>query len=156
MTAFDLVAEARRLGARVVQICDNLPLVQLASSELDALLRSARDTGIRLEIGTRGIDSQALGFHLRLARRVDCPFVRVVIDRDGDEPTPAEAVGHLREVAPLCRDLGIRLALENHDRFSCAQFGWSRTVGLAGICDTVNSAPRFNRGEWCRPWRLTR
>jgi 3-oxoisoapionate decarboxylase len=144
MSPFDLLDVAARTGVRVVQFCDNLPLTSLQPGDLDALAAQARQRGITIEVGTRGIaDTANLLAHLELARRFQAPFVRVVTDSKGHEPSPQETVERLRAVLPRFADAGVKLAIENHDRFSSAtlaaiieDLGPSR----AGIClDSVNS-----------------
>ncbi len=143
MTAFDLLAEAERLGVRLVQFCDNLPLWRLATHELDEFERRAMTAGIAIEVGLRGLQPDNLRGHLELAQRFRSPFVRVVTDSHGDEPSPAETVARLRAFVPELRSSGVKLALENHDRFTAATLAWIiEQVGPehAGIClDTVNS-----------------
>ncbi|MBL9140208.1 MAG: sugar phosphate isomerase/epimerase [Verrucomicrobiales bacterium] len=143
MDALTLLSEARRLGARVLQVCDNLPLHRLSAAELSVFEGEAHEAGIAVEVGTRGLRAEGMREYLRLAVRFGCPFVRVVVDSPGDEPPPEEVVARLRSLIPEYRDAGVRIAIENHDRFQC------RTLvsileqagpGDVGIClDTVNS-----------------
>jgi sugar phosphate isomerase/epimerase len=95
-------------------------------------------------VGTRGLaDTANLLAHLELAKRFQAPFVRLVVDSKGHEPSPEECVSLLRPLLPQFAEVGVKLALENHDRFSSAtlariveQLGPDRV----GIClDTVNS-----------------
>ena len=143
LSAIDLLANASRLGVRVAQFCDNLPLIGLPETELDELVRVARDKGIHIELGTRGLASDNLRAHLRLARQLGCTFLRLVLDSPGDEPAADEALARLREIMPEFRAAGIQLAVENHDRFPASVL--ARLVerlgpDQAGIClDTVNS-----------------
>lgn len=139
-----LLDRAARLGVRVVQFCDNLPLTRLPASELDAFVARARELDLAIEIGTRGVSNPAeILACLALARRFASPFVRLVVDAAGHEPSPAECVSRLRPLLPRFAEAGVMLALENHDRFPAAtlaslveQLGPDR----AGIClDTVNS-----------------
>jgi sugar phosphate isomerase/epimerase len=143
MTAGGLLDEASRLGVRVVQFCDNLPLAALAPAAQEALQERARRLGIAVEVGTRGLAPEPLRAHLALARRFGSPFLRLVLDGPGDEPTPEEAAARLLPMMPEFEAAGVRLAIENHDRFRSADL--ARLVGTlgrdrAGIClDTVNS-----------------
>jgi sugar phosphate isomerase/epimerase len=140
---FDLLESACCLGVRVAQFCDNLPLSKLTPDELNRFEDRARSAGVIIELGTRGLDPKNLRFHLNLCRRFNAPFLRLVIDSHGDEPTPAEAVDRLRPIAREFSAAGVRIAIENHDRFTSAALAWIVTqLGPenAGIClDTVNS-----------------
>ncbi len=144
LTALDLLKRTHALGLQVVQFCDNLPLTALGKQELDGFCEFAREHRIAVELGTRGSgDSANLLAHLDLARRLGAPFVRLVVDAKGDEPTPEETVSRLRPVLPRFAAANVKLAIENHDRFSCRTL--VRIVEdlgpeLVGIClDTVNS-----------------
>jgi 3-oxoisoapionate decarboxylase len=143
MTAFDLLEAAARLKVRVVQFCDNLPLVRLEEPELDAFHQRVREIGLEVELGTRGLAPQNFRDHLRLAQRFGCRFLRLVLDSPGDEPSAEEGVARLRAILPDLAASGICLAIENHDRFRSATLAWMvEQLGpeRVGIClDTVNS-----------------
>lgn len=143
MSAFALLHHAQRLGVRVVQFCDNLPLTALAPSELDRFEAEQKRLGLAVELGTRGLEPGNLRRNLQLCQRLGSPFLRLVIDSHGDEPSPQEAVTRLEPVVRECRDAGVRLALENHDRFPCRTLAWMADClgsDAVGIClDTVNS-----------------
>jgi 3-oxoisoapionate decarboxylase len=129
-------------GLRVVQFADNLPLDALDQGELADLADEARELGVALEVGTRGIGADRLRRVLAVAATAGSPFVRIVVDTAGDHPTPAEVVTRLRAVESDFRDAGVLLAIENHDRFSTRQLldildelgDWT-----AIVLDTVNS-----------------
>ena len=143
LDALALLAEAQRLGVRVLQVGDNLPLIALDPAQLSAFEHRTRDAGIAVELGMRGLRHEEVLAHLALARRLGSPFLRIVADSHGDEPTPAEVVARLRALLPAARRCGVKLALENHDRFSTAALvSIVEQAGPAdvGIClDTVNS-----------------
>lgn len=142
-TAFDLLDEAARLRVGLVQFCDNLPLTQLAPADLDRFEARARELEIQIELGTLGLHPENLRAYLRLARRFACPFVRVVVDSPGDEPTPEEIVARLHPLAMEFNAAGVKIALENHDRLKSRTLAWIiEQLGpeRAGVClDTVNS-----------------
>jgi len=142
LDAHALLERAGTLGVHVVQYADNLPLHALEGAELDALLVRARELGVDLEVGTRGIDPDHLATQAELAVRVGSPFVRVVIDRGEDRPDPAEAVRRLALSEVVFREAGLLLAVENHDRYTTTELAeLVRSLGdWTGIClDTVNS-----------------
>lgn len=143
MNALDLLAEAERLGVRLVQVCDNLPLGGLSPGALDEFESRARTAGIQVELGTLGLQPEKLRAYLNLARRFECSFLRLVVDSPGDEPSAEETVARLRTILPEFEAAGVRLAIENHDRFRSATLAWIvRQLGphRVGIClDTVNS-----------------
>ncbi len=137
----ELLSRAVELGVGVVQFADNLPLEERDEPELRALETFAGEHGIQIELGTRGIGDQLLRV-ADLAVRLGAPFVRVVIDIKGDEPTVPEAIARLSRYEDAFRARGLRLAIENHDRFTSREF--LDIVDALGdwtaIClDTVNS-----------------
>lgn len=143
MNEMGLLAEASRLGTGLVQCCDNLPLARLSPAEFDRFESRARAGKIGIELGTLGMDVGHLRTYLALARRLGCRFLRLVLDRPGDEPSPAEVVARLEPLLPEFEAAGVLLAIENHDRFPSATLaGIVRRLGSdrVGIClDTVNS-----------------
>lgn len=144
MRHMDLLIRARDLGVNVVQFADNLPLAGLQQNEIDDLADFAAENMISVELGTRGIADEAnLLRHLELAQFFEAPFVRVVVDSAGHEPSPGETVSRLRPMVRRFADGGIKLAIENHDRFSSASLAQIvEELGTehVGIClDTVNS-----------------
>ena len=143
MTAIGLLNRAAQLGVAVVQITDNLPLDRLSFSELDALETVASDAKISIEVGTRGIALDHLRTYLGLAGRMGSPIVRVVIDTADHHPDPNTVVHTLRDIIPEFEGSGVRLAIENHDRFTAqtlADIVRQIDSEFVGIClDTVNS-----------------
>ena len=143
MTAGQLVQEARQLHAHRLQLADNLPVHQLADDAWKNLLRTSEEANIRLELGLRGLRPDRLRTYLMLAQQCRSPFVRVVIDDKGYEPRHDEIVHIIREMLPLYREAGVRLAIENHDRFRARELVdiiEATDADYVGIClDTANS-----------------
>jgi len=143
LSAIGLVEKACRLGVRVVQICDNLPLALLSDLQLDDLAGAARRSGIDLELGTCGVDLDHLRSYLDVAVRLASPLLRVVLDSEDHHPAPDEAVQALRSVLPDFKRSRVCLAIENHDRFPAATLAeMLRELDspYVGIClDTANS-----------------
>ena len=142
MSAVDLLERAATLGVHVVQVADNLPLDLLSAVDLDVFEATADTLGIAIEVGTRGIAPEHLRRYLALAQRFHSPILRVVIDTASHHPTPDEVVAILATLEGEFRRAGVRLAIENHDRFTAPVFvDIVRRLGdWTGIClDTVNS-----------------
>lgn len=132
MSAIDLLNKAAKLGVRLVQVADNLPLDQLSSAELGAFEQRASELNISIEVGTRGIGLDHLHTYLQLAERLGSPILRVVIDTVDHHPTKDQVVSTLGEIIPEFEHAGVCLAIENHDRFRVEQ--------LAGIIERIGSA----------------
>src|SRR5262245_10741471 len=143
LTAEGLLAKATELGARVVQLADNLPLDRLSTAELQRLSSQAAEREISLEVGMCGIEPVQLRRYLDLAVRLRSPIVLVVIDTAEVHPAPDEVVMTLRKILPEFARAGVSLAIENHDRFKSATLNEiiERCGGRRiGIClDTANS-----------------
>ena len=138
-----LLEQAAALGVKVVQYTDNLPLERLSEGELHALARQAEGLGIEVEVGTRGVEDGHLRRFVEIAQIFGAPFVRVVIDTAEQKPSAEDTTSLLAPLREAFSTAGIRLAIENHDRFSCRTLAWLvETLGSdwVGIClDTVNS-----------------
>lgn len=143
LSALELLEKASALGVAVVQIADNLPLDALSEGALKALAVEATRRDIQVEVGTRGIQPAHLETYLELAQRFDSPILRVVIDTADHKPSIPEVIDLLRESVHAFEAAQVRLALENHDRFSVRNFtSMLETIDSPslGIClDTVNS-----------------
>ncbi len=152
MTVFELLDIAARLGVRVVQIADNLPLHRLSESDLDRLSQHAGQRQIDIEVGTRGIERVHLLTYLELAKRFGSPILRTVIDQEyhsSNQPSRCEkpsfevVVQTLSDVASEFERSGVKLAIENHDRFKAVEMQeMLDRIGSdhVGICfDTANS-----------------
>lgn len=143
LTAFDLVNLTCEAGMTVLQIADNLPLHLLPSGELKKLGSYSKQRGISIEVGTRRLDEVTLGTYLAIASFFGSPFLRMVIDDGSYRPSLPEIKSQIINALPEMKKLGIRLAIENHDRLSCRQFAEiidGTDPNWVGIClDTVNS-----------------
>jgi len=139
MTARQFVSRAAELGVPVAQIADNLPLENVSAPELAALRRD----GMEIELGARGIGRDYIRRYIDACVALGSTLLRVVVDSDGDEPTPDEAAARIAGFVPDLESAGVTLAIENHERFGASQFARIVTsIGSpnVGIClDTANS-----------------
>ena len=138
-----LVEIAAGLGVDCLQIADNLPLDSFSPQKLGELKHLARQAGIELEAGARGMTAERLGKYIHIARSLDARLLRFVIDMDGFAPRVEEVVRIIREALPLMERGNVSLAIENHDRLKASEFVEIITGvdhPLVGIClDSVNS-----------------
>ncbi|MDX2065006.1 MAG: TIM barrel protein [Fimbriimonadaceae bacterium] len=139
-TLAEAVRWAVAIGADVLQLCENLPVPaeDVPAAEWRTAWRAAQDADLRLELGTRGIDPDRLARCAERAAEAGSSFVRLVMDRGTDEPTVAEAVTRL---APIVAAIApVRVAIENHDRFSTDDLLRIVTdANCAIVLDTANS-----------------
>lgn len=140
----DLLQKSARLGAKVVQLCENVPLVKMADEELDQVRATAEALDVQLEVGVRGIDSSALSRSLHVCDRLQAGLLRMVL---GDLLSEKELIALLKRYAAEFADHGVTMAIENHFRFGPAtirrivdQIGASNV----GVClDPINSIAKL-------------
>lgn len=138
-----LLKQADALGVKVVQICDGIKLNMLTDRELDELCMYAQELGIELEIGTSGIHPDHLYSFLRVAKRLQAKFLRVLLHYCQSRPDVCGEIEWLREVMPTFEKNGVVIGIENHDSQTCAELihivERVHSPNL-GIClDTANS-----------------
>lgn len=148
MTASDLVEEAHQLGAGVLQFGDNLPLHELAETELDRLAEVAHRNGIAIEVGTRGASRDTLWAYLRLAERLKARLVRTLLPRQATGAGLDEVVGELAAVLPDYEAAGVVLALENYEVYSADEFARIlRRLPSPSLAMCLDTANNLGRGE---------
>lgn len=139
----DLLKRAAAMGVRVVQFADNLPLDKLSIGDLEALARKARELGISIELGIRGIHFRSIRTYVGLAERLESPILRTLIDSREQGFSEQGIIERLRNIEGLLRHTGVCLAIENHDSLPAKIL--ARIVAKVGsehigIClDTANS-----------------
>ena len=142
MAVFDLLQLTHARSLRRLQLADNIGIIDWAETDVRALRAEADRLAIRLEYGERGLTLERTERALAYAVILGSPFLRMVIDSKGDEPCTAEIVHRIDQLLPRFRERGVVLALENHDRFTAAEFAAlvSREPRWLAVClDTANS-----------------
>jgi len=143
MTAFDLIAKAVKLKAKIVQLADNVPLDRFLKEELIALLRLAEKKSVKLETGSRGLTPKRLEHYIWISQILHSEILRFVIDGKDYQPSCDEVIKVIKPFIRRLEAANIRLAIENHDRLTCDEFIYiirKCNSPYIGIClDTVNS-----------------
>ena len=160
MDAFGLLEVAGAQGVALVQIADNLPLHEMSSSALRRLADAAHERGIAIEVGTAGMTRERLAEYLAIARTLRSDLVRIVIDFGEVRPDRSEILAVLRSALPEYAHAGVRIGIENHDRFRAAALAELMVAvdsPCVGIClDTINSLAQIESVEHVlatlRPW----
>ena len=143
LTVIEVLHLAASLGAECIQIADNIPLDKYDEQMLSLIKGTAEKLALPIEVGMRGLTLEAVHRYLHLADYFSSPILRVVIDRTPYFPDQKEVLSTIHQVLPTLQRKNIRLAIENHDRFSSHEL-----VSLVeesdrewiGIClDSVNS-----------------
>ena len=106
----------------------------------------AESFGMYLELDTRGTEPSHLDKALRICKALGGDVVRTYVSVGGDVAQQLDqAPRNFRAVLPLCEELGVRIALENHEYESSRQLVRvveeiaSEHIGLQ--VDTGNSMP---------------
>jgi 3-oxoisoapionate decarboxylase len=120
------LTKAHELGLDGVQYCDTGHLESLEPLYLHGLRSIAESLGLYIELGTVGTNPTHLKEMLQAAKAVGSPVLRTFV---GERPPKglsldehfAAVTDRLLQVMPVCDELGISLAIENHQEFSVAE-----------------------------------
>lgn len=97
-----------------VQICENLPFMEISSSERKQI-RDDYGSRLVLETGFRGHDPERLETALRATAELGGTLMRLVVEEVGEDTLDLDiAIADLARIVPLLDELGIELSLENH------------------------------------------
>lgn len=143
LDAFDMLRRTAELEVELFQFCDYAPIEDLSDTDLARLAGFARDNGIAIELGTKGVEPEHLEKYLDLAAALDASVVRSMLYSPTSRPTLAEADAQLREALVAYGDAGIDLALETYEQVSSTDLvSLVESIGHSrlGIClDPANS-----------------
>lgn len=121
----------REQGLDLFQICDYAPLERMTDAELKDAASAARDLGLTIELGTKGIEPPHLRRFLELADVFDAALVRSMLYGSDSRPTLPEAEAHVRAALPAYEAAGVTLALETYEQVA--------TADLTTLVDRVGS-----------------
>jgi 3-oxoisoapionate decarboxylase len=114
----DVFERTRELGVGLFQICDYEPLLRMSQAELAEAAAEARRLGLRIELGTKGVQPEHLAAFLRLAELFDAVLVRSMVYAPGFRPTLGEAAAYLRTALRDYEAAGVTVALETYEQLS--------------------------------------
>ena len=143
LTAVELLQYAAGKDIRFVQFGDNYPLHLLDRHQLNELKNLADHMKVQIQVGTRKLTVENILTYIAIASVLQTDFIRVVIDDDNFQPTENKVIDTIRQLLPHLKQAKLRLAIENHDRFSA--FTLKRIIestdkDMIAIClDTANS-----------------
>jgi 3-oxoisoapionate decarboxylase len=147
----DLLERASQLKVGVVQVADNLPLHKMDTTELRDARDQAASLGIKIEIGTRGVEPEHLLRYLELAVSFDATLIRTLTHTVESQPSLEQTEKWIREVLPEFEAQGVTLGMENYEAHSCCDFAAlvnRLDSSHVGIClDTVNSLGTLDTPE---------
>ena len=143
----------RALDVDLFQICDYAPLEAMTDGEVEDAAAAARDLGLTIELGTKGIPAPHLERFLRLAEAFDARLVRSMLYGPDSRPTLVEAETQLRATVRAYEAAGVTLALETYEQVATddlATLVESFGSPNLGIClDPGNVVARLERPRDC-------
>lgn len=143
LSAKDLLDYAALKNIRFVQFGDNYPLHLLPRKELMQLQLDAEKANIQIQPGTKRLTIDNVRQYLSIANTVKADFIRMVVDDNDYCPSVSNVVEMIKVLLPALEKANVRLALENHDRFSVRTLKMivqNTSPQWVGIClDTANS-----------------
>ena len=141
------------LGVDLFQICDFAPLLDMSAAELESAAATAKQIGLTIELGTKGIEPAHLELFLKLASIFDAKLIRSMVFSPTSKPTLEQAAQYLSQAMPAFEAAGVTLALETYE-----QIGTDELANLVrqngspnlGIClDPANVVARFEHPKHC-------
>ncbi len=143
----------RDLDVELFQICDYAPLDAMPEAEVTDHAAAARDLGLTIQLGTKGIVPEHLERYLGLAEAFDARLVRGMLYGPDSRPTLAEAETQLRAALPAYEAAGVTLALETYEQVATADLvALVEQIGSShlGIClDPANVVARLELPRDC-------
>jgi sugar phosphate isomerase/epimerase len=143
LTLQQMLERTAELGVGLFQICDYPAVESFSEDQLAEVGSAARDLGVKLELGTKGIEPQHLRRYLAMAGVLGVDLVRSMLYSPTSRPSSADAKRMLAEVIPEFEAAGVKLALETYEQVHSAELvDIVVSVGspALGIClDPANS-----------------
>ncbi|MDQ0644189.1 sugar phosphate isomerase/epimerase family protein [Microbacterium murale] len=153
LSLIDAFEDTRAQDVDLFQICDYAPLERMSGSELRNAAGAARDLGLTIELGTKGIVPEHLTRFLEIAEVFDARLVRSMVYGPDSHPSLAEAETWLRHAVHAYESAGVTLALETYEQLATADLvGLIERVGSEnlGIClDPANVVARLESPRAC-------
>ncbi|PRY62494.1 sugar phosphate isomerase/epimerase family protein [Glycomyces artemisiae] len=118
LSLIDEFEATRELDVDLFQICDYAPLEGMTDRELKDAAGAARDLGLQIELGTKGIEPEHLSRFLALAEIFEAKLVRSMVTGPDSAPTLPQALAWLTEALPAYESQGVTLALETYEQVS--------------------------------------
>lgn len=134
-------------GVELFQICDDARIETMSDDELHRVAEVARERGVVLELGTKGIAVAHLERFLEIATILGASLLRSMVTSGDDRPSADEAADRLRQVLPAFEAAGVTIALETYEQLSSQELvDLVTTVDHPnlGIClDPANTVARL-------------
>lgn len=110
----DLLAIAHEQGLTLLQTGPNLPFESLSVADQEIFIEKAKEWGISLELGTRGLDLDHIERQAALAKRMGAGLIRTLPEINGQGITDGRLLpAVMRPLLPVLESYGLKLAIEN-------------------------------------------
>ncbi|GAA1957394.1 sugar phosphate isomerase/epimerase family protein [Microbacterium deminutum] len=131
MSLIDAFRDTRALGVELFQICDYAPLLTMSAGETAEAAAVARDLGLVIQLGTKGVMPDHLDTVLRRAAVFEARLVRSMLYAPESRPSLPEAERMLRTALRAYESAGVTLALETYEQVA--------TDDLVGLIEQIGS-----------------
>lgn len=131
LTLEEIIKETRSYGLNLLQICDYPELETYSDQKLFHVANIAKEHGVKLEVGTRGISISKMTEYLKICKLLGSKTLRTMLNDSILIPNQSEAIQLLKEIAPAYEEQGIQIALETYEQ--------RKTAELIDIIKEVNS-----------------
>ncbi|MFE7336975.1 sugar phosphate isomerase/epimerase family protein [Streptomyces griseus] len=149
LSLLDMLEDTAQQGGQVFQICDYPQVASWDRAQLADIRAAARDLGLSLELGTRGVRTAHLLDYLDLATELDAGLVRSMLHTPDHRPGAEEAADLIRPAIAQYAERGVTLGLETYeqvatdDLLDVVRAVDSRNLGV--VLDPGNSVARLER-----------
>lgn len=150
-TIDQLLDRVHRMGLSALQININGPRHRaLTGTTVEHFQRvgdRAKELGIVLEVASGGTDPSKLRLVLELARQLGAEVVRTTVNEKGSDDVITRAAALLGQVAPEYEEVGIALAIENHEDLTAVEvvdlIERIDSPAVGAVYDSGNSMPFY-------------
>ena len=139
------------MGLSALQININGPrnraLTGTMTEHIQRVGERAREMGIALEVASGGTDPSKMRLVLELARQLGAEVVRTTVNETGTTDVITKAAAAFKQVAPEYEEVGIALAIENHEDLTAEQvvdlIERIDSPAVGAVYDSGNSIPFY-------------
>ena len=118
LSVIGMIERTADAGVELFQICDDARIESMSDEELRRIAEVARERGVTLELGTKGIAVAHLERFLHIATVLGATLLRSMVTSGDDRPSAEEAEARLRQVLPAFEAAGVTIALETYEQLS--------------------------------------
>jgi len=146
-----LLERVSAMGLSALQININGPrnraLTGTTTEHIQRVGERAREMGIALEVASGGTDPSKMRLVLELARQLGAEVVRTTVNETGTTDVITKAAAAFKQVAPEYEEVGIALAIENHEDLTAEQvvdlIERIDSPAVGAVYDSGNSIPFY-------------